>query len=106
MLGGSPCTSRIERLHLDRQSRSRYLAQLEKDIKKEFTAAAKKIKAAQKTTLAPPRGKKRTYDETATDTRTTNTTKAKPSPTKPAKKTASTETQARNIQSKSPDKPA
>ncbi|THV83522.1 hypothetical protein D6D26_10177 [Aureobasidium pullulans] len=50
-----------------------HVNKLEKEMKKEFVAAAKKAKAAEKTTHAPTKGKKRTHEEAATNTKVTLT---------------------------------
>ncbi|THY45720.1 hypothetical protein D6C99_06344 [Aureobasidium pullulans] len=50
-----------------------HVNKLEKEMKKEFVAAAKKAKAAEKTTDAPTKGKKRTHEEAATNTKVTLT---------------------------------
>jgi hypothetical protein len=50
-----------------------HVAKLEKDMKKEFTAAAKKAKAAEKLPAAPAKGKKRTLEEATTSTKITLT---------------------------------
>ncbi|KAI4718374.1 hypothetical protein E4T48_05365 [Aureobasidium sp. EXF-10727] len=43
-----------------------HITKLEKDMKKEFTAATRKAKAAQKAPVAPLKGKKRTHEEATT----------------------------------------
>jgi hypothetical protein len=50
-----------------------HVTKLEKDMKKEFTAAAKKAKATEKAPVAPTKGKKRTHEEATTNTRITLT---------------------------------
>ncbi|KAG9663351.1 hypothetical protein KCU64_g1365, partial [Aureobasidium melanogenum] len=50
-----------------------HVTKLEKDMKKEFNAAAKKAKAAEKTPAAPPKGKKRTHEDATTNTKITLT---------------------------------
>ncbi|THV74702.1 hypothetical protein D6D29_08853 [Aureobasidium pullulans] len=50
-----------------------HVNKLEKEMKKEFVAAAKKAKAAEKTTDAPTKGKKRTHEEATTNTKVTLT---------------------------------
>jgi hypothetical protein len=46
-----------------------HVIKLEKDMKKEFTAAAKKIRTAEKSPVAPAKGKKRTHEEATTNTK-------------------------------------
>ncbi|CAD0081586.1 unnamed protein product [Aureobasidium vineae] len=50
-----------------------HIAKLEKDMKKEFTTATRKAKAAEKAPAAPSKGKKRTHEEATTNTKTTLT---------------------------------
>ncbi|KAG9589444.1 hypothetical protein KCU77_g9295, partial [Aureobasidium melanogenum] len=50
-----------------------HVTKLEKDMKKEFNAAARKAKAAEKTPTTPPKGKKRTHEEATTNTKITLT---------------------------------
>ncbi|KAH0393792.1 hypothetical protein KCU89_g12042, partial [Aureobasidium melanogenum] len=50
-----------------------HVTKLEKDMKKEFNAATRKAKAAEKTATAPPKGKKRTHEEATTNTKITLT---------------------------------
>ncbi|KAH0278139.1 hypothetical protein KCU91_g2679, partial [Aureobasidium melanogenum] len=50
-----------------------HVTKLEKDMKKEFNAAARKAKAAEKTPPTPPKGKKRTHEEATTNTKITLT---------------------------------
>jgi hypothetical protein len=50
-----------------------HVTKLEKDMKKEFTAAAKKAKVAEKVPAAPAKGKKRTHEEATTNTKITLT---------------------------------
>ncbi|THZ84017.1 hypothetical protein D6C84_04470 [Aureobasidium pullulans] len=48
-----------------------HVNKLEKEMKKEFVAAAKKAKAAEETTIASIKGKKRTHEEATTNTKVT-----------------------------------
>ncbi|KAI4723745.1 hypothetical protein E4T49_08529 [Aureobasidium sp. EXF-10728] len=50
-----------------------HITKLEKDMKKEFTAATRKAKAAEKAPAAPSKGKKRTHEEATTNTNITLT---------------------------------
>jgi hypothetical protein len=50
-----------------------HVTKLEKDMKKEFTAAAKKAKVVEEAPIAPAKGKKRTHDEATTNTKITLT---------------------------------
>lgn len=50
-----------------------HVTKLEKDMKKEFTAAARKTKVAEKAPVAPVKGKKRTHEEATTNTKITLT---------------------------------
>jgi hypothetical protein len=50
-----------------------HVTKLEKDMKKEFTAAAKKVKVAEKAPVAPAKSKKRTHEEATTNTKITLT---------------------------------
>ncbi|KAG9553192.1 hypothetical protein KCU71_g13335, partial [Aureobasidium melanogenum] len=50
-----------------------HATKLEKHMKKEFNAAARKAKAAGKTPTTPPKGKKRTHEEATTNTKITLT---------------------------------
>lgn len=50
-----------------------HVTKLEKDMKKEFNAAARKAEAAEKAVSAPPQAKKRTHEEATTDTKITLT---------------------------------
>ena len=50
-----------------------HVTKLEKDMKKEFTAAAKKTKISEKAPTAPAKSKKRTHEEATTNTKITLT---------------------------------
>lgn len=50
-----------------------HVTKLEKDMKKEFTAAAKKAKVTENASVAPAKGKKRTHEESTANTKITLT---------------------------------
>jgi hypothetical protein len=63
----------LQALNANTLSVPAHVTKLEKDMKKEFTAAAKKAKTADKVPATPAKGKKRTHEEAATSTKITLT---------------------------------